>query len=81
MLAWLYCSSKSEISAPSLSIWAWTSFCVAAATGTECGHALDQMRRTFKAEVHFSAEIDVAALAGRSPDRVAVDAGAVLAKH
>jgi nicotinamidase-related amidase len=54
--------------------------CVAAATGTECGHALDQMRRTFKAEVHPSSEIDVEALARRSPDRVAVDAAAVLAK-
>jgi nicotinamidase-related amidase len=54
--------------------------CVAAASGTDCGYALDQMRRIFKAEVHPSAEIDVAALARRSADRVAVDAGAVLAK-
>jgi hypothetical protein len=54
--------------------------CVAAASGTDCGYALDQMRRIFKAEVHLSAEIDVAALANRSPDRVAVDAGAVLTK-
>jgi len=49
--------------------------CVATTTGTECGHSLDQMRRLFKAVVHLSAEIDVAALAGR----VAVDAGEVLA--
>ena len=60
-------------------IWV-PSDCIAAATGTECGHALDQMRRTFKAEVHPSSEIDVAALARRSPDRVAVDSEVVLAK-
>ena len=52
--------------------------CVASTTGTECGHALDQMRRQFKAQVHLSAEIDLVALAGRAADRVAVDAGAVL---
>jgi len=54
--------------------------CVAAASGTDSGHALDQMRRTFKAEIHASAAIDVAALARSSPHRVAVDARAVLAE-
>src|SRR5262245_6756993 len=29
--------------------------CVAAASGTDCGYALDQMRRIFKADVHLSA--------------------------
>jgi nicotinamidase-related amidase len=54
--------------------------CVAAASGTDCGNALDQMRRIFKAEEHPSAEIDIAALARKSPDRVSVDSGVVLAK-
>jgi len=60
-------------------IWV-PSDCVAAASGTDSGHALDQMRRTFKAEVHPSGEIDVAALARKSVDRVSVDAGALMAR-
>jgi nicotinamidase-related amidase len=52
--------------------------CVASCTGTDNGHALDQMRRVFKADVRLSAELDLAALAGRAAerpaDRVAVDA-------